>query len=362
MNLKRTCATVLALVVLAACSGRKHDPDWGASARAITDPQSGTVYLREQVFVPSGPHLIASTLLRPDAARPVPAMIVVSGSQDGILAAESPLNRRLVAKGVAVLVLGKKGVGASSGNWRDENFEDRARNVVAAMDWLDGRPDIEPGRYVLYGHSQGGYVIPLAAGDPRVAGLVLSAASAEPVRDQIRTDQYEAYLREGVSVADANAKADSDRRWLDILLSGCGLGGYHYLCNVYRFDPEPHLSSIRTPVLALFGENDPMVPPDRNLEKMQRLLAGNANAEIVLLPKANHMFWESGSGSVQEYADLVGPPARFPLMREGDADHERLAQMGSNRVKYADGFLETVEGFVSRHALGEPAAPTGGLP
>ena len=352
-KLKAVAVLLLLSAILTGCSGKEPDFGWEEPARAIVDPDTGTVYLRERVFVPSGPHLIASTLLRPDTSARVPAMVVVSGSQGGILTAESPLHRRVAASGVAVLVLGKKGAGPSSGDWRDETFHDRAGNVKAALDWLAGRDDIEAGRTILYGHSQGGYVIPLVSGDPRVAGLVLAAAPVEPVRDQIWTDRYEAYVREGMSVAEARAKADSDQKWLDLLLSGCGLASYHYLCRIYDFDPEPHLASISEPVLALFGENDPMVPPGRNLDRMRELLGGSADARIVLLPEANHMFWESANGSTDEYPDLVGPPARFPLVIEGDADHTRLAELSANRVKYSAGYFEAVEDFVGRHAGGQ---------
>lgn len=349
---KMRFAPALLVVVLAACSGSQPDTAWLEPARKITDPESGNVYLREQVFVASGPHEIASVFMRPDSPAVVPAFVVVSGSQDGILTAESPLHRRMLDNGFAVLVFGKKGAGASSGDWRDETFEDRARNVAAAIDWLEGRADVDAARVILFGHSQGGYVIPLLSPDPRVVGFVLSAASAEPVRDQIRTDQFEAYLREGLAEAEAGKKADSDQAWLDALLSGCGLWAYHYLCNIYDFEPRPHLESLDKPVLALFGENDPMVPPSRNLEPMTRYLAGNKHARVVLLPEANHMFWRSRTGATQEYAELVGPPAKFARFNADDPDHVRLAGLGANRVVYAESYLDAVEGFAIQHANG----------
>lgn len=341
---------LLLVTITTACSERQPDLGWVEPARKIIDPESGKTYLREQVFVPSGPHSIASVFLRPELLSEAPVFVAVSGSQGGILTAESPLNRRMLANGFAVLVLGKKGVGASSGDWRDEKFEDRAQNVVAALDWLENRGDVDAGRTILYGHSQGGYVIPLLADEPRVAGMVLAAASVEPVRDQIWTDQYEAYLRQDMPEADARDEATSDQRWLDILLSGCGLWSYHYLCNIYEFEPEPYLSALDKPVLALFGENDPMVPPGRNMAPMNEYLEQNANARVVLLAKANHMFWRSETGSRKEYADLIGPPAQLSNMIESDTDHARLAELNANRVQYSEGYFEAVENFADQYA------------
>lgn len=254
------------------------------------------------------------------------------------------------AQGYAVLRLGKKGVGASSGNWRNETFADRARNVRAAIDWAAARRDLDAGNIVLYGHSQGAYVIPLVADDPRVAGLILAAGSARPVRMQIADEAGQVALRSGASDAQSTRHAARTRRWLDVALSGFPIVAYHYLCHVYRYDPAPALAVIRKPVLALFGENDPMVPPATNLEPMRALLAGNGEARLVVLPKANHMFWTSARGLPEEYAELLLPHARFAHARAGNADHARLDAYWSNRAPYADGYFEAIDAFLARCA------------
>jgi len=58
--------------------------------------------------------------------------------------------------------------------------------------------------------------------------------------------------------------------------------------------------------LALNGENDTQVPADENLNAIQQILhnAGNTDVTIKKLPKLNHLFQTSQTGSVAEYAEI----------------------------------------------------------
>ncbi len=339
------CLLISLLLLMAAAEGST----WPQPARRILDPESGQPYWLERVFVTSGTDRIAATFLRPDNKNKPPVLISISGSQDGISPAEGPLQRRLVQRGFAVLTLGKKGVGASTGDWRKENFEDRADNVRAALDWLSSHSDIDATRTVLYGHSQGGYVIPLAADDPRVAALILAAGPAQTVRAQIATERFETLLRQGVSEQKARTRARWTTRWLDLLLSGCRLGAYHYLCRIYRYDPQPALTALHKPVLVLLGSNDPLVPPASNFEPMKAMLASNPDAHLRVLPKSNHLFWESVSGLPEEYHHLIGPEAQYPHADSDNPDHVRLRKNAINRVRFASGYFEAIDTFLDRY-------------
>lgn len=359
-------ASVLLGVALLSCGGwlawsrwpAKADPSWVQAARRIVDPETGGAYRLERVLVDSGRDLIAATLIRPDTAARAPLLVTVTGSGEGLLPAEGPLQRRQVGRGFAVLTLGKPGVGASSGNWRNETFRDRAEGVRAALDWATARPDLDATHTVLYGHSQGGYVIPLLADDARVAALILAAGPAQPVREQIATERYETAVRAGTPAPDARASARRLTRGLDVALAGCDLLAYHYLCHIYRYDPAPALGAIRKPVLALFGSNDPLVPPGGNLERMRTLLAGSADARLPVLPAANHQLWESVTGLPDEYRRLIGPEAQFAHARADDADHQRLRRVGSNRVRFAAGYFEQIDAFIDRHVPPPDAVST----
>lgn len=361
-RVRRCAAAVLVVSLLVLVGGvawlrwpAASDPTWVQAARRIVDPESGGAYRLERVLVEHGRERLAATLIRPDSGARVPLLVTVSGSGDGLLPTEGPLQRRLVRRGLAVLTLGKPGVGASSGNWRSETFRDRADGVRAALDWASARADLDATRTVLYGHSQGGYVIPLLADDARVAALILAAGPAQPVRAQIADERYETAVREGRPAPEARAAAQRLTRGLDVALAGCDLAAYHYLCHIYRYDPAPALAAIRKPVLALFGSNDPLVPPGANLDRMRALLAGSPDPRLQVLPAANHQFWESASGLPSEYAALIGPEAQFAHARDDDADHQRLRRVGSNRVRFAAGYFERIDAFIDRY-VPAPAA------
>jgi uncharacterized protein len=352
INYLKALSSTLFLAV-AGCAtpgaGPAADDSWARPARIIVDPESGRPYRIETAFIPSGKDRIASTLLSPDGTGPAPVLIAVSGAGEGLLAPESPVFRRLVSNGYAVLALGKKGVGASSGNWRKESFQDRARNVTAAMDWVSTRTDIDGSRIILYGHSQGGYVVPLVHSDARVEALVLAAGPARTVRDQIVDHEVSAAVFMGLGEQQAQAKALRTRRLLDVTMRVCPVARFHYLCNVYHFDPAPALSAIEKPVLVLFNELDEMVPPTTNLEAMRTLLAANSNARIRVLPQADHSHIKNPSGLQGNHHKLLGPVARFPHALEGDPDHARLAELRINRLPLAEGYVGAVEDFVSHY-------------
>jgi len=344
-----------AVALAAALAGCTHAPkladrSWPTPVESATDPETGIAYRVEKVFIRSGQDDIASTLLLPAAGGPVGAVISISGSQDGLAPPEGALPRKLVTRGVAVLMLGKKGVGASGGDWRRETYADRAANVQAAIDWLARRPEIDPARIGLYGHSQGGYIATVVAAHGRgLRFAVLAAAPSQRVREQIESDAMYIRMRDkGESREQAKAATGRMMWMLDAGLSLCPVVRVHYLCGVYRYDPVPDLERIKVPVLALFGELDNMVPPEENLAAMKAALErSGAPHAIKVFPAANHQFWKSVRGTPSEYAELaVNRPANFPHAQPGNPRHERASKLFSNRAEYADGYFDAVLGFI----------------
>lgn len=352
---------LLFTLAVAGCAAppKPADPSWVRNSESTLDPETGIGYTAEQVFIRSGDHDIASTLLLPAAHGPRGAVVFVSGSGDSLTSPDGPMPRRLVTRGIAVLMLGKKGVGASGGSWKGESFEDRLANVQAAVDWLAQRRDIDPARIGMYGHSQGGYIAAMmAARGHGIRFAVLAAAPAQRVREQIASDDMLIRMRDrGRSREQAQTETGRMMWMLDAGLSLCPLVRVHYLCGIYDYDPVPDLSRIKVPVLALFGERDNMTPPEENLAAMRDALArSKAPHRIVVLPEANHQFWKSVRGTPSEYEALVaGRSPAFPHFQAGNARHERAAGIRSNRAEYADAYFDTVLGFIEAHAA--PPAP-----
>ena len=303
-----------------------------------------------------GVHL-AGTLVTPDGPGPHPSAILVSGSgpqdRDESVAGMKPfrlLARLLLAEGIATLRMDDPGVGGSTGEWVTSTMSDLEVDLRSALDFLRGEPDIEASAIGLIGHSEGGVVaMSVAAHDPEVAFLVLLASPVAPVADvlmaqtesvlrvtgasdeeiarhhEIQTETFRAIrtgrgwervndLTEAVT-RDAITALPADRQAmlgdLDAVIAAqveqqIQLAQAPWFRSLALVDPRESLRAVRAPVLALFGENDLQVPSGLNREAAEATLsgAGHPDFEIVVIPGANHLFQDGGTGDPAEYAQL----------------------------------------------------------
>ncbi|SEL02238.1 Serine aminopeptidase, S33 [Blastococcus sp. DSM 46786] len=98
-------------------------------------------------------------------------MLLASGS--GPIDRDS--NHRRARFDVASLRYDKRGVGGSPGDWRAAGLHDNVDDLGAALDALRARPEVDPARVLLAGHSEGAILAAaLAARGAPVAGLVCS--------------------------------------------------------------------------------------------------------------------------------------------------------------------------------------------
>jgi len=132
--------------------------------------------------------VLSGTLTRPrgTGAR-VPVVVTITGSgpqdRDGRLAGINgyrpfrALADTLGRRGVAVLRFDERGVGGSTGTYAGATTQDFAADVRAALAWLRTRPDVDPRRLALLGHSEGGIVAPMVAATDSVAAVVLTGVA-----------------------------------------------------------------------------------------------------------------------------------------------------------------------------------------
>lgn len=133
---------------------------------------------------------------------PFPAVVLVHGSGD-----ESAIDRYaepylFASHGIASLVYDKRGTGGSEGEYT-QNFHVLARDVVAAVEMLGARPEIDRHWTHLAGFSQGGWIAPLAAshvqdgGGPPIRSLLIAFGPMVPVTEEDRWGWIYALRREG---------------------------------------------------------------------------------------------------------------------------------------------------------------------
>jgi pimeloyl-ACP methyl ester carboxylesterase len=293
---------------------------------------------------------LAGTLTLPKAAAPAPAVILISGSgpedRDEKVFGHRPfliLSDYLTRNGIAVLRVDDRGVGGSTGKTNDSTSEDFAGDVIAGIELLKARKEIDPKRIGLIGHSEGGLVAPLVAVRSNdVAFIVMLAGPGLPGEDILylqgaaiakaagATDEQiaanrglqEQIFRIVKEEKDPAAAAAKLREMRDRILAGIPAeqkAGVSSMLDAQMtmvsspwfryflaYDPRPTLSQVKVPVLAIIGERDLQVPYERNLEAIGAALkaGGNTRATLMHLPGLNHLFQESTTGSPAEYSRI----------------------------------------------------------
>ncbi|HTU10278.1 MAG TPA: alpha/beta fold hydrolase [Allosphingosinicella sp.] len=264
----------------------------------------------------NGPVALSGTLLRPrrGPARPA-AMLLVHGSGPESRDAGRFLATALCRAGVAALIYDKRGVGASTGDWRGAPFADLAGDAVAGLAWLVVQTDIDPRRLGLYGHSQGGAIAPLIANrSPHVAFVVAASGAAIAMREVERFSLLNAVrplARDAADAAEARAYVDRliatagtgagldafiadaarfrDRRWFAMVAPPPADAGYWRLSRAtFAYDAAAEWGRVRVPALLLFGDRDERTPVEASVAALRAL--GNRRLRIEILPGAGHAF------------------------------------------------------------------------
>jgi len=297
---------------------------------------AGRVRLRrEEVNFRNGNVTLAGTLTTPLRRGQHPAMVLIHGSGPEDRDYLGPWIDFFAARGVAVLSYDKRGVRASTGDWRAASLEDLAGDVSAGVQLLKSRSDINPRQIGLWAISQGGWVAPIVASSPRndIAFIILHAgASVTPAQQGLLSIESElrAYgfpdeeIREAMAYYrlndDFTRTGEGWERLQDAYQRASARNAEwlleepqprdHWFRQMYRrlmdFDPVPYWERVTCPVLAFFGELDRTVPPEGSERILEDALrrAGNRNHRIIVLPKANHLFLRAETGVRTEYPQL----------------------------------------------------------
>jgi hypothetical protein len=281
---------------------------------------------------------LAGTLTVPPGKGPFPAVLLIAGSgpndRDETVFGHKPflvLSDYLTRKGIVVLRADKRGIGKSTGDLPKATTADFASDAEAGVAYLKSRPEVDPHKIGLIGHSEGGAIAPMvAAGDPGVRFIVLMAGPAVP-GDQLIVEQLR-LIEEASGASKERAAEDAVRqRELFTLVEtekdeavlgkdlraklagqvpeamiGTGIQQLTspWMRYTLTYDPATALRKVTCPVLALDGEKDLQVPPAQNLPAIRKALeeGGNKHFEIDELPGLNHLFQTARTGAPTEYA------------------------------------------------------------
>ena len=310
---------------------------------------------------------LAGTLTLPSEKGPFPAVLLITGSgpqdRNETIYGHYPfmvLADYLTRQGIAVLRVDDRGVGESTGDFSLATSEDFASDVLAGIEYLKTRKEINPEQIGLIGHSEGGLIAPMVAiKSPDVAFIILMAGTGltgeeilylqgalisramgiseeditknrqfnEKIFSLIRQEKDVKIIEEKLRqmfMADWTELNEEEKNkigdpevFLEAQLQSLLSPWFRFFLT---YDPKPTLSKVKCPVLAINGEKDLQVPPKENLSAIEEALVagGNKNFIVKELPGLNHLFQTAQTGVPSEYAKIEETISPIALKIIGD--------------------------------------------
>ncbi|WP_374584934.1 alpha/beta hydrolase family protein [Pseudoduganella sp.] len=279
----------------------------------------------EEVTFRNGDIILSGTLVLPEGKGPFPAVVLTQMSSPAPRGAYALQAYYFAAHGMAALMYDKRGVGKSGGEFNKATMEQLADDAIAGIELLGKRSDIKADAIGTWGHSQGGWLAPLAATrSQKVAFVIAQAASAVPPAEQevyriehtLRAQgfseeevqagaAYQEKLMRWVTSRGANraellaaARAGENARWasnVEIVPDTLKEKPSETTTVFYSYDPLPELKKLKAPVLYILGEKDAFVPVHKSAKLFQQTLdaAGHRDHQVWMLPRAAHGLWET---------------------------------------------------------------------
>jgi dienelactone hydrolase len=298
-----------------------------------------TPYAQQEVSFRNGQVTLAGTLLIPPTKGPHPAVILIHGSST-----PSRNDFRFYAdlfarRGIAALIYDKR-AGADLGGASRVDMRDLAGDALAAVELLKKRDDVDAQQIGLWGHSEGGYVAPIAAAQSKDVAFVISFsgpgvtyaevnkyADANRVRAHGFSDAVVREATEALDRVDEYVRRGGDERELQSFLDEKSRKPWASQSTLPRrvpsveeirtwlrwrnldLDPVNFWEQIKVPVLVMFGELDDVVPAQPSAERIEGALrrGGNRDVTTKVFSKANH--------TIQPSADFLDTMIDWTIKR-----------------------------------------------
>lgn len=301
---------------------------------------------------------LAATITIPEGKGPFPAVLLITGSgpQDRD---ETIMDHKLFAvladhltrNGYIVLRADDRGIGKSTGEFAKATSEDFARDAEAGINYLLSRTEADKNKIGLLGHSEGGLIAPIVAGEQKeIAFIILLAAPGVKITE-LMAEQNVAVARSGgiseqaaaairplfMSVVETMLKTkdqvqafknvnavieewagkqspevlkelefdvkENRTNYVGTILKEFNTPWFRYFIS---FDPTRYLENLHVKVLALNGDRDIQVVSSQNIPALEAALKKSKSKQydIMIMPGLNHLFQECKACTANEYGQL----------------------------------------------------------
>lgn len=261
----------------------------------------------------NGGQKLVGELILPLGNGPFPAIVLAHGSGQETRESSRGMAYLFASNGIAAFIFDKRACGESTGKeWR-ASFKDYALDILSAVDAVSNQPEINKKKIGLYGHSQGGWVVPLAYSikPEKISFCILSAANAMNPVDENLFAGFEELKLNGMD--ESTNKEIYEFRKAKYMIGITGKGMIEYKKTLLPkaeqkswfkwtggnlpddvfwkengfYDPVPALKALDCSVLVLYAQHDISTDSDTNMTLMKNAIR-SSNTTYHLFENANH--------------------------------------------------------------------------
>jgi pimeloyl-ACP methyl ester carboxylesterase len=274
---------------------------------------------------------IGASLILPECPSGCPGVVFLHGSGTQPRDTNRFAAFELAKYGIASIIFDKRGVGESQGDLSSVTFESLAEDAIAVAEILRKQSNVTSVGF--FGHSQGGWIAPLAAATWQHSAftIISSAPAVSPAREaqwevvrQLRalnlSNAYEAEVRELIQLWHAGIRSGDwsdfesalklakEKPWFDLLNFETFMNRPDQsLSDSYRnymdYDPMPALISLKTPLLAILTSDDESIDALETKLILASLKERGNNITLKLYEGYDHGMHQLGA---------VNTPIRWP--------------------------------------------------
>lgn len=201
----------------------------------------------------------------------------------------------LAKAGIASLRYDDRGVGKSTGNFREATTFDFADDAAAGLQYLRDRKEF--GKVGLVGHSEGG-MIAFILGSRKKTDFIVSLAGPATRVDTMMCMQFNKLARAKGATADVVNSAENARKMLLAMNPSAWTKAFVDL------DMVPYVKKVDCPVFHANGSLDLNVPAELTIPALRRHLPSNRKTLIKEYGGLNHEFQHATTGNPEECVNI----------------------------------------------------------
>ena len=258
---------------------------------------------KEAFFVDSNGTKLEAELFIPNGGRErKPAVIFSPGSGDSLYQnyawgfVETYILDLFLSHDFAVLLVNKRGMGQSEGNYAKNSIEGRVADIYAAVQSIQPHPQIDVNNIGLIGHSQGGWVVTQTAAEhPDIAFFISLSGPTTTMLENTSDNSYHYGRCQGMQGKELDEYIAKRLKMVNYSMSIGELtnfGMFGFDARNMGYDPREAIQTVRNPGLFVYAENDDQVTPSLNIDRMNDIFNNDVpeHLKVVVIDNATHAF------------------------------------------------------------------------